>query len=65
MNNDNTKNTNFAAAQPAIETRLSDRDRDIFLALLNSDEEPNEALKQAVEEYKKGIREGTLISEND
>ena len=50
---------------PPIEIRLSDRDRDIFLAMLDSDEEPNEALKQAAEEYKKRIREGTLISEND
>jgi uncharacterized protein (DUF1778 family) len=38
--------------------RLSDRDRDIFLALLDADGEPNEALKAAVEEYKKGRRVG-------
>jgi uncharacterized protein (DUF1778 family) len=31
---------------------LSDRDRDLFLALLDSDEEPNEALKKAAEDYK-------------
>lgn len=32
---------------------LSDRDRDVFLALLDSDEEPNEALKEAAKEYKR------------
>jgi uncharacterized protein (DUF1778 family) len=39
--------------------RLSDRDRDIFLALLEADGEPNEALKAAAAEYKKGRRVGT------
>ncbi|HXG65016.1 MAG TPA: DUF1778 domain-containing protein [Blastocatellia bacterium] len=34
-------------------TRLSDRDRDIFLALLDSDAKPNEALKRAANRYKK------------
>lgn len=38
--------------------RLSDRDRDIFLALLDADQEPNEALKAAAEEYKTGRRVG-------
>ncbi len=38
--------------------RLSDRDRDIFLALLDSNPEPNEALKAAAAEYKKGRRVG-------
>ena len=38
--------------------RLSNRDRDIFLALLDGDQEPNEALKAAAEEYKKGRRVG-------
>jgi uncharacterized protein (DUF1778 family) len=33
-------------------THLSDRDRDIFLALLDSDDEPNEALLRAAEEFK-------------
>ncbi|MFB3891697.1 MAG: DUF1778 domain-containing protein [Phycisphaerae bacterium] len=32
---------------------LSDRNRDIFLAMLKSDREPNEALKQAVARYKR------------
>ena len=36
-------------------TVLSDRDRDIFLAMLENPPEPNEALKKAVEEYKKRI----------
>lgn len=31
---------------------LSDRDRDVFLALLDSDAGPNEALRQAAEDYK-------------
>jgi hypothetical protein len=30
---------------------LSDRDRDIFLALLDNPPEPNEALREAVKEY--------------
>ncbi len=34
---------------------LSDRDRDIFLAMLEDDSEPNEALKKAVEEYKRRV----------
>lgn len=41
------------------ETRLSDRDRDRFLALLDADEEPNDALKAAAEEYKTGCVEGS------
>jgi hypothetical protein len=32
--------------------RLSDRDRDVFLALIESEENPNTALKRAAEEYK-------------
>jgi uncharacterized protein (DUF1778 family) len=36
-------------------TVLSDRDRDIFLAMLEDDSEPNEALKKAVEEYKRRV----------
>jgi uncharacterized protein (DUF1778 family) len=31
---------------------LSDRDRDIFLALLAADDEPNDALQQAARRYK-------------
>lgn len=37
---------------------LFNRARDAFLALLDSDHEPNEALKAAAEEYKKGWRDG-------
>jgi uncharacterized protein (DUF1778 family) len=32
--------------------RLSDRDRDRFLAALDAEDEPNEALKAAFEKYK-------------
>lgn len=31
---------------------LSDRDRDIFLAMLTADDEPNDALQQAAHRYK-------------
>jgi len=34
------------------ETVLSDRDRDLFLALLASDAEPNEAMRRAAGRYK-------------
>jgi uncharacterized protein (DUF1778 family) len=33
-------------------TRLSNRDRDIFLTVLDSDAKPNEALKRAAKRYK-------------
>lgn len=33
-------------------TRLSNRDRDVFLAMLDSDAKPNEALKRAAKRYK-------------
>ena len=33
-------------------TRLSNRDRDVFLALLDSDAKPNDALKRAAKKYK-------------
>ena len=33
-------------------TRLSNRDRDIFLTALDSDAKPNEALKRAARRYK-------------
>lgn len=36
---------------------LSDRDRDIFLAMLDADAEPNAALKEAVECHKRLISE--------
>jgi uncharacterized protein (DUF1778 family) len=34
-------------------TTLSNRDRDIFLALLDADAQPNAALKQAAERFKR------------
>ena len=34
-------------------TRLSNRDRDTFLAMLDSEAPPNEALKSAAKRYKK------------
>jgi uncharacterized protein (DUF1778 family) len=34
---------------------LSDRDRDIFLAMIENPPEPNEVLKKAVQEYKKRV----------
>ena len=37
---------------------LSDRDRDIFLALLDADLEPTEAAKRAAAEYNKGWHVG-------
>jgi len=33
-------------------TRLSNRDRDVFLAMIDSDAKPNEALKRAAKRYK-------------
>ena len=36
-------------------TILSDRDRDIFLEMLENPPAPNEALKKAVKEYKKRV----------
>lgn len=33
-------------------THLSNRDRDVFLAMLDSDAKPNEALKRATKRYK-------------
>lgn len=41
------------ALQEALETRLSHRDRDVFLAMLD-DAEPNEALRKAAERYRHG-----------
>ena len=35
---------------------LSDRDRDVFLALLDSDQEPNEALKSAARDYRRYMK---------
>ena len=36
---------------------LTDRDRDVFLALLDSDAGPNEALRQAAEDYKRYLNQ--------
>lgn len=45
----------------AVETSpLSNRDRDIFLALLDADPEPTEAAKKAAVEFKKGWHEGDV-----
>ena len=38
-------------------TTLSDRDRDALLALLDSDDEPNEELKKAAEVHRKLIEQ--------
>ena len=38
-------------------TTLSDRDRDIFLKMLDSPPPPNEALKKAAKRYKQTIKE--------
>lgn len=48
-------NTAQAVLEKHQTTILSDRDRDIFLAMLENPPEPNEALKKAVKEYKKRI----------
>lgn len=37
------------------QTRLSNCDRDIFLALIDNNEEPNSALKNAAKNYKKRV----------
>lgn len=46
----------YRAAKEVLEreqaTRLSNRDRDIFLTMLDSDTKPNEALKRAAKKYK-------------
>jgi uncharacterized protein (DUF1778 family) len=36
---------------------FSNRDRDLFLALLDTDDEPNAALKEAVEHYRQVVLE--------
>ncbi len=42
-----------ATVQDATLTRLSSRDRDTFLRLLDTDAKPNAALKRAAQRYKK------------
>ena len=41
------------ALDEATVTTLSNRDRDLFLKLIESEGEPNEALKKAVSKYRK------------
>jgi uncharacterized protein (DUF1778 family) len=41
------------ALERQAQRQLSDRDRDIFLAMLDQKSEPNEALKQAARRYKR------------
>lgn len=44
------------------ETRyLSDRDRDRFLDLLDSPPAPNETLRAAAADFKRGVENGTLL----
>lgn len=45
--------------------KLSDRDRDIFLKMMEEPPKPNESLKKAVRKYKKRIEDKTLISDID
>lgn len=55
------------ASQDVIERSnalvLSDRDRDLFISVLGSNEEPNEALTQAAKAYREQFDKGTLESE--
>ena len=46
----NQKETEILDREEII--RLSNRDRDLFLSLLDSDAQPNEALRLAAEKYK-------------
>ncbi|HEY7157850.1 MAG TPA: DUF1778 domain-containing protein [Gemmataceae bacterium] len=41
--------------QESSTTVLSDRDRDIFLAMLDSDARPNKTLKRAAKRYKDSV----------
>ncbi len=41
------------ALERLAQRQLSDRDRDLFLKILDEDVEPNEALKQAAHRYKR------------
>jgi len=58
-----TENKDFP--KESFTRKLSDRDRDIFLKMLEEPAEPNEALRKAAEEYKKRIKDKTLVSEDD
>ena len=54
-----TDDQELLAEQEIVPTHiLSNRDRDIFLALLDADPEPTEAAKKAAAEYNKGRYEG-------
>ncbi len=54
-----TDDQELLTEQEIVPTRiLSNRDRDIFLALLDADPEPTEAAKKAAAEYNKGRHEG-------
>jgi len=44
--------TSIRVVQEQGTTVLSDRDRDIFLAMLDTDPEPNETLKQAARRFR-------------
>lgn len=44
---------------------LSDRDRDIFLAMLDRDDEPNEALKKGFAEYQEYLQARRKAGENE
>lgn len=59
------KKVEFDFQEKSFTRKLSDRDRDIFLKMLEDSPEPNEALKKAVAEYTKRIKDGTLISKSD
>lgn len=52
-------------AQSVIEQhatrRLSDRDRDLFLTLLDTPPAPNEALRKAATEFRAAVENGSLI----
>jgi uncharacterized protein (DUF1778 family) len=45
------KNKKQAVVYPHKQTVLSDRDRDIFLKILDSNAKPDAALKKAMKEY--------------
>ena len=58
VDGNNQETTDLWEAEPP--RILSNRDRDIFLALLDSDPEPTEAAKKAVARFNKSRREGEV-----
>jgi uncharacterized protein (DUF1778 family) len=45
-----------------VETRtLSDRDRDVFLSLLESPAKPNAALRSAADRFKSAVKQGDVL----